>query len=744
MEFKDATAAAQAAAESAERASMAARAAAELSSRANSNWHYSTQLQRDEESQGYATSTMQNEQRATAPVNSAFHEGDPSMNFAKTNSDLQHHVAGNIENVHKEGLKSFGNTSRSASLKTTAASVSENRLGNSGQVAEKYSQNNPTEPEHTDVLDEVSFKNQSSGSEVEFVSKLKGDGNTKWIDSNERKAFQKQCSHVSSPSQSSALSDELDAALNIDSQSIGDNANDNPFATNDDGFVQRNSTEANYHEHAAALFDDSGSDDDAFETDTKNMNKDHDFGSEFFSQNINSPAHVFANANVWSDVQNENDSREKSTSISHFYAESHSHPIFSESVTSSRVPSKSDDMFPASFDDSDGTSSESGDELVNAKLGRSQGVPAESKEDAKHLKPSNLDKSTELDSSWSRLDMSRDPHEHSVSPRASEKSSLQLSAAQEDAKPSKESIPDSGTELNYGLLTGGLRNKGNRHLPYKMVSTANSSSSKKTAERIFSTVEDSTTSLKALSSPTAASQDQYNIKVKAEAEKRTSSRAYVGDGYFDEELAQSNLRSNKSTLFKETETIEDKKSRPQVKDYDSDESDPEPVSLTPKQVSMRKAPVNNSFSRRTKAPSNTWKSSYSKTPGSSESSSSAPGNVKETSGSSSSLYSNEIKREPQSQRQRSGALESSEESRLPKQPAYKPDSPAKRSSFVESLKPSAQPPLKPSVEEQPSLSSKTSSLESPSMQKRAAHVHPKLPDYDTLAARLQSLRQNRQ
>ncbi|XLT09324.1 hypothetical protein HN51_055117 [Arachis hypogaea] len=94
MEFKDAASAAQAAAESAERASMAARAAAELSSHENvarqrsSESHSSPRSQlRDEIPQEYSFNDDKN--LSTAFAYTTFHRGSSGMNNEKINTREQ-------------------------------------------------------------------------------------------------------------------------------------------------------------------------------------------------------------------------------------------------------------------------------------------------------------------------------------------------------------------------------------------------------------------------------------------------------------------------------------------------------------------------------------------------------------------------------------------------------------------------------------------------------------------------------
>ncbi|KAL5768673.1 hypothetical protein ACOSQ2_015456 [Xanthoceras sorbifolium] len=780
MEFTDATAAAQAAAESAERASMAARAAAELSSRGNSTWQYSTESQRDEESPRHAYSTLRSEHHAKGPVNNAFHGRNSRMHFEQIDGNQQHDVAGTNENFHRESLKSTDKSSRSASLKSNAASVDGNPLENNLQMADGYTQKNSSELEHSDLLGQVSFKKQSSKSEVESVNNLQGGVASHSVDSYEGVRVRKQSSRASSHSQLSTFQDDHDDVSNINCQSLEDDDNENPFAASDNGIVQRTSNSMNSHEKAAAVFDDSGSDDDVFKIGLAGGHKEHDYSSDFSSPSRKSPAHVFANANAWSDRQNVDESRGKSISQSHLYSDHHSDPIFSENPTSSRVPSQSDE-FPATFDDSDGPSSESEEELDKTKLGRSTDTSkhniysrtsemtqdvtpqlAGAKEDIELLKQSSLGSGKELDFGLltggldkTKVGRSTDTSKHNIYSKTSETTQdfiPRLAEAKEDTELLKESSLDSGTELNFGLLTGGLRNKGNRRPPYTISPTVNASSSKRTAEDTSTKVEESrAASVKASISSGATNQEQYDRRVSSEADKKPSTRSYFGsrDDYLDDELTQHTSKGSQEPYYKKTVPEENKKfrSRTQVQDFESDDSDSEDDS--PKRVSMNKAHSNSSFSRRTKAsPSNSEKSSYLKTTVLSGSSVNL-GYGKESNSSSRTLYNTETRPEPESQNKNksSGALRSSVRSRLAEQAAYKPISPSKRSSFEESLKSSAKEQPSRSVPKKEKSDSterlKTSSVESPSKE-RAAHVHPKLPDYDTLAARLQSIRQNRQ
>ncbi|KAK4853572.1 hypothetical protein QYF36_010993 [Acer negundo] len=727
----------------------------------NSTWQYSTESHRDEESQRYADSTLRNEHHAKSPVNNSFHGRNSRMHFEQIDGNQQLDDAGINENFHRESLKSTDKPSRSASLKSNATSVDVNPLGNNLPMADVYSQTKSSELKHSDLLGQVSFKNQSSKSEVEFVNKLQGsvDSQRQSVDAYEGVRIRKQSSRASSHSQSSTFSgDDDDVISNINRQSLGDDVDENPFAASDNRIVQRNSNSMSSHENATAVFDDSGSDDDVFKIGIEGGYKEHDYSLDFSSPSRKSPANVFANANAnaWSDRHNVDESRGKSISQSHLFTEHHSDPIFSDSLTSSRVPSQSDDMFQATFDDYDVPSSESEEELDKTKFDRSTDTSkhniypttsemtedvsprlAGAKEDSELLKQSSLDSGKDLnfglltdDLDKTKLGRSTETGKHNTYYRTSEMTqgdTPRVAEANEDTELLKQSSLDSGTELNFGLLRGGRRNKSSGRPPYIMSLTANASSSRMKVEDTSTKFEEfPAASVKASISPGATSQKPYNRKVSAEADKKPRTTSYFAsrDDHLDDELTQ---HTSKAGLE------ESKKFRPrtQVQDFDPDDSDSDDSDSddsdsednSRKQVSMSKADMSTPISRRTRAPpSNSEKSSHSKTTVLSESSVS-PGYGKERNSSSRTLYNTESRPERLYQNKSSGAIGSSGQSRLAEEAAYKPNSPSKRSTFEESLKspakeqPSNSVPKNEKSDSNQSL--KTSSMESPSRERAA-------------------------
>ncbi|XWS69983.1 hypothetical protein CRYUN_Cryun03dG0010200 [Craigia yunnanensis] len=219
MEFKDATSAAQAAAESAERASMAARAAAELSSRGNISQQYSTESHmssshgmRDEEPRKYTGSAFQNEHLARHPVNISLH-GRNSRNYEQTDGNEQHNRAGESENVYSNIMSSDVKSTHS-SFKATVASFNEKPSVNN-QIADAY-QRNSSEGRRMEHFDEVSMKRNSGENGMQFVNELHDIKNPQNVDHHEVRVGEQ--SSYSSLSQSNTFTDDCDVVSNLNWQ----------------------------------------------------------------------------------------------------------------------------------------------------------------------------------------------------------------------------------------------------------------------------------------------------------------------------------------------------------------------------------------------------------------------------------------------------------------------------------------------------------------------------------------------
>nr|CAN65610.1 hypothetical protein VITISV_006634 [Vitis vinifera] len=186
MEFKDATAAAQAAAESAERASMAARAAAELSSRGRVNTQYSTESQkssafdsRDEGPGKFAGSKFQGEHLSKVSANNSFHDRNPRSQNVQMDGNQQDNLEGVSERLYRDG--NHRKSSQYSSLKSDPSSIDE---VNTGQRSDSYSQRSSSAVEAT-KLEKGNFFEQSDKSEVGFLSEHQGGRLKSVVDQND-------------------------------------------------------------------------------------------------------------------------------------------------------------------------------------------------------------------------------------------------------------------------------------------------------------------------------------------------------------------------------------------------------------------------------------------------------------------------------------------------------------------------------------------------------------------------------
>ncbi|GAV62190.1 Ist1 domain-containing protein [Cephalotus follicularis] len=781
MGFKDATAAAQAAAESAERASLAARAAAELSSRENFNRQYSTDTQkssayglRDDQSQKYAGPTLESDPPAKVPIDNTLHGINSKMQYDHLSDDQENPVT-LAEKNYRDGLNSTVISSHSASLKSTTG--------------------------------DVSPKNQYNESDVYFVKEVRDVRNSMNVDHFEAVRMENPFSLASSRSHSSTFVYDHDVVLSV----ISDK-NDEPFVV-DERSVQRNKEETSSHESASAFFDDSDSDDDEYKFNIGGVHKEQEYGFEYSTSDKLS---LFANTDPWRPSKNTDYLEKKSSSQSHYST------VFSENQTSSEVLSQLDDPLPVMFDDSDGSSSdieEDKSKLVGSNdhgtFPREQIVHSENS-DQVHVesheviecsfsekgegrsskllsRPSSVysnavevhndrnqkvevgaeserkfnycDKTTTKSSSGIRKsqndkrDSFSDPPDegnyqksrfsmvHEVKDDAFV---LELADTMKDTEVLTESTVESGKELKFGPLTGGLRNKGYWLPPYRKSSPGNASGSKQAAEDTLWKVELSSQTVKGSVSTGAHSQEPHNQKVSAEANKKTSTRSTVtyhesSDVDSGDELPQQTSSSSGESYNRKAVAEESKisSSRASVTCIDSEKSDFEDD--FPKQTLTCDARPNARFSHRTKpsAP-NSRRSLYPKT-----------------------TVLSEMHPKPLSENKSSDHWRSSGQPRLQEQTASETVSESKRSLREESLKASArgqavseskrssrEESLKSSAREPPihlpkivtsgsteTSKSSSSSSESPSGEK-PSHVHPKLPDYDSITEHLQSLRKN--
>ncbi|XP_022754917.1 uncharacterized protein LOC111303133 isoform X2 [Durio zibethinus] len=789
MEFKDATAAAQAAAESAERASMAARAAAELSSRGNISQQYSTESlmssphgMRDDEPWEYTGSASQNEHLARHPVNISLH-GRNSTNYEQTDSNEQHNRAGESENVYGNNVRS-GVKSTHSSFKSTAASFNEEPSVNN-QILDAYSLSNSSEGRQIEHFAEVSMKRNSGENGMQFVNELHDINpqnvdhhevrireqsryssshsqsnsftddrdvvsNLNWqksendkINSGESRMqfvnelhdkknsdfadyqevrIRKQSSYSSSHSLSGTFADDHNVVLNLNRQKLGNNSGEDSFLLNDEGSLQRTTKDTtDSYDNASAVFDDYGSDNDEDNFDLEEEHKVPEYGMNFSSPGQRSPTHPFTSTNSWS-VEQDVKSPAKPISQSHIFSEQRSTPVFFESSTSSTVPSHGDDL-PATFDNY-GPSSESEEEVDNSKYVRTPDLSIGS-----HIKNMN----------------SHQAENSNFSP--------QLAEGMEDTEHSNHSNMEESKELNFGKLTGGLRNKGYRHPPYSKIPQGNALSSGEAANDTSSRIKQSSSAAAAVEASVSSgsyNQEPHSWKGSDEGNRKLSTRASVthvdsSDDDSEEEQPKQTFSStqdqyNKTPSFEENKRLSLRARIPYFGSGNSDSDEDIPKTSF-------KAHSNTGFSRRTRAyPSNSRRSSNLKSTISSEPTVVSSYDGEKNSFSRSSNADELSKTQPQ--KKNSDHWESFHHSQLASQATSRLVSETKRSSFdgtltsEKELSSTSVPKIIPS-DSAKSLKAQTSIREGPSKEK-ASHVHPKLPDYDILTAQLYSLRQNRQ
>ncbi|KAA8534875.1 hypothetical protein F0562_029909 [Nyssa sinensis] len=261
MEFKDATSAAQAAAESAERASMAARAAAELSIRGKISRQYSSESQksnahgrRDDGPGKYATSKMPGEHLTTDSGNN--YDGNPNLQNEQKDGNGHDNVTGVAERFSHDGHGGPKRSSRSASLRSRKDSFNDDTVVNSLRKEDRYSKKSTSEEE---ALKSGDTLKQSSESKVEFVSGQQDRLKSENFDYFGKERIRKQSSNASSRSHSNSFGGNSNV-LSSNSQKFGNGDGEDPFVGIDqgdihtDGYSQKSSSEAEAVKSEDAFF----------------------------------------------------------------------------------------------------------------------------------------------------------------------------------------------------------------------------------------------------------------------------------------------------------------------------------------------------------------------------------------------------------------------------------------------------------------------------------------------------------
>ncbi|CAN0838856.1 IST1-like protein [Linum grandiflorum] len=755
MEFKDATAAAQAAAESAERASMAARAAAELSSRDNINWQHSREshsasgsLPRDE---GHHTgSRLQGEELS-------------KINSRVSNEQLddtgEDELAALSERFYN--LKSQMPTSESG----VPPEIVFPSMSNS-QTLERHTRRSSSESERSDISSDTSMKRQPIDKELHIGRNIHDGMKHGTVDTFKESGGQEESSSLFLHSHSRIPRVDENSTSNWDHhESSGDTIGD-PFDISDER-SQVNAQETSSYDIATAAFDDYGSDDDVYDFHAEDEVKDQK-SNLFMSPESENTSHISARTNAWSPRQSMVESPRKSSSSS-LLASEQQHPCsaFSGGSTANTVPSHPGGLLPVTFDDSDGSISENEEDSNEANVGEPGITSISSHGDSRNLdhphfrsSSSLLDVKDEVKeirknlSVPSSVDFDDGKMQHQINKKVEDGvkadmqfgysnvhpvgSSIRCAESQpkssdakdnggsrqgrgsvEDSDSVKESESESGLELNFEFLGGGFRNKGYKHPPYRSNVASSSSLSKQSLEN---SATDST-SLRGNVSSRANGQETSSKVPNPEAGRRISSRSQI-DGHGDS--VEEQKFGKKEEPQRRGSGVEVNKFSGSKTYFDSDDSDVgEELS---KQKSRAKIVPG---SRRTKgAAANRRSSAKSSDAGSHPSES-----EKRWSGSAekdNKLLGSSGGKQASNPTTASNPITAS--AKVSGTTPSRQDS-TNTASHVHPGGKQASSPITASAGSTPSRQDSTNT---------ASHVHPKLPDYDTFAAHLRSLRQNRQ
>ncbi|KAL3825237.1 hypothetical protein ACJIZ3_021266 [Penstemon smallii] len=776
MEFKDATAAAQAAAESAERASMAARAAAELSICGRTTKQYSTEshkpdiyILKNEGPESHTKSKLTSEQNYEEFVERSSSERtrlhNEKIDGIQTD-DLK--TAGKFREDGRGGTKIY---SESASSKSKA--LTDDVLLNHGfPVVDRHSRKNSSEEDY-DIG--VNMKKHLSTYEAEIAN-----GSP---DKSENIREERVGKQLSVKSFRSSISDDVNIFATSEDTKFGYDSGEEPFVGAGKEYAHEEASPKSSHESASVFFDkfDSDTDDPGFDIGPKYDEQEPEF--HFPSPSQKSSEHLSINTDSLSPKSSS--SKVTNSTPSLFFTRKNSSPDFSENLTSVNS-SELDSSMPMTFDESDGPASDS-DEDINISRhtaidrdlsseisinGQSiglqfsdehgQSVGSSFKEngysgfDRKHLPLSSDDelKSDEMNKERNQRKILDADSPEKISPGKLSAGHPTLGYKKSQMEPNdlgKEASPDN-EGLNFDKLTGGLRHKGYNRPPYMKNRFDESSSLKEETTTTIESPKNSTMfdHMKSSRTPELYSHDSESSEEEDFLPKSSSAGK--------EMKTKLNIRASNSIFGSDNS--------------DLDEDAPKDNYLT------RKNHIQSGISRRTKASPSSGTNSYSKTRVTSEALYSDAGMDRKPTTS----YISKPPKEPQTEKRNSSQWENYEQPSSAKL-AIKPAKsnfwgPPEQSKEVKSATQDpeasrATKPTKPtnstdhlsSIQES-KIFRKSSGIEEPARKtetsvrienprattynktssnkdenpKKERHVHPKLPDYDTL---VQSLRMNR-
>ncbi|KAK4432932.1 IST1-like protein [Sesamum alatum] len=543
MEFKDATAAAQAAAESAERASMAARAAAELSSRGRIMRQYSTESHKsdgpalkDGGPETYAKPIFSEESMNTSFSEHTSLQNEPMDGLKPHNQKID----GRFKVDGRGGRKEYN---QSASLRSKA-SRDDNSLDHDVPVVQGYSQNNSLEEVPGD---EMPRQRQSF--------KYKAENANGWPGKSENvreERIRKQPSDEFYHPPSS-IPDDVNIFSNSDSPKFDYDDVEDPFQ----GYMKEGTygEATSSHQSAALVFDNSDSDSEIYGFNSDPTYDEQGPRSYLPSSGQKSPEHLSMKTDSGSPTSSSSNVVKSTSPL--FFTRKNSSSDLSESLDGSKL----DDSVPVAFDESDGSASESDEDMnvfrntgmedsrdfpskqnpsvrSHVKDKSKQSVGSSFKEkassgfDQKQWSLSSDDelKSDEFDTerNQGKLFDADPPEKFSFTKPSADQPALEPKKSQMELNYIEDSSPESGEGLNFGKLTGGLRHKGYNRAPYLKKQSDVSSS--------FNTEsKDTTTSVTKSTAPAAVESPRISTRFEHKKNARMSDLRYESDSESSEE-----------------------------------------------------------------------------------------------------------------------------------------------------------------------------------------------------------------
>ncbi|XP_071697207.1 uncharacterized protein [Rutidosis leptorrhynchoides] len=669
MEFKDANAAAQAAAESAERAAMAARAAAQFSNQEKiANQHPHVSNVRDN-----ATHLSSN-------------SGSKESSSDDRNPKIVSQQTGRSEIASsKKSTERFDGPSRSGNTTSQPTSFISSNDDDSVEDEELVNNVHMADVNYEESLHEDQ-KQGFSESKTELASDHKGSFEYENVNFFAEESRKKLPNIHSSRSHSSSSDDERDVGKR---SVVG-----NPFAVVDH---EKQFTEATNTSSNVDGDDDVMSDNDDVISDDDNGGPRFDMVSEYDEVEA---------THIWSPRRNTDNTVDQPSSQSHLFSESLS---FGQHSVRTTEPLEADDNVPASFDDSDGPDSETesmNHEPSSVISNYNSGKSRIELNDLIEVEPS----SSSPEAEEKKLQSQHELKQHNFDQETYDKDNNDSLKQPDESESTK--------ELSFGTLAGGLRNKGGLRYPsYTKTSATELESSITGGQTFIQNSLDSKVSKTEDKNPSIYMESSDSDSEIRSKHSNTRSRFPPPDAFFDDDPTESEQVSKKVPSRARLGQGLSRRTRgspavPRVKS-------PEPKTEIPSFSGDRKPlqssyvdedPVEHlNYARR-------FKDDVKLIP---ESQQSIAGKNKST------ISESRVKHSGKSKQEDVDAMPE------PKIPAREP---VPSRSTVETVE------IKHA--KTPSMGSERPSGEN--IVKKPSHVHPKLPDYESLAARLQSMRTDRQ